>query len=330
MYLVTGGAGFIGSNLVRALNQRGITDLVVVDNLREKADKFRNLVDCEISDFIDKDAFLQTLEAGKLPAYQGVFHQGACSDTMETDGRYMLRNNYHFSRLLLDHCQQTSAPFLYASSAAVYGTGGRFSERRENESPLNVYGYSKLLFDQHVRRRLPGSQSQIVGFRYFNVYGPREQHKGRMASVAWHFFHQYRTAGRVNLFHGSGGYGDGEQRRDFVQVGDVVQTILDFFDHPQRSGIFNLGTGHAQTFNEVAVTVINACRHHSGEPPLDLQVMREQGLLGYLDFPEGLAGRYQSFTQADLGLLRGSGYQAGFQPVQSGVADYIAALLKTA
>lgn len=323
MYLVTGGAGFIGSNLVKALNSRGIEDIIVVDNLHQRADKFRNLVDCEIKDFIDKEDFFRTLSSANWGQFQAVFHQGACSNTMEMDGRYMMENNYQYSKILLDQCQRCEIPFLYASSAAVYGAGTVFSEQRELESPLNVYGYSKFLFDQHVRRLLPTSNAQIVGFRYFNVYGEGEQHKGNMASVAWHFFNQYQDHGQVKLFRGSGAYADGEQRRDFVYVEDLVKVNMEFLDHPNRSGIFNLGTGRAQSFNDVAVSVVSFCRKKAGKPLLTLSELVAAQIVTYVDFPEGLANRYQSYTQADLTRLRQAGYRAEFSSVESGVADYL-------
>ena len=219
--VVTGAAGFIGSNLIKALNARGEARIIAVDNLG-RADKFVNLVDCEIADYFDKDEFLHRLTNGDFDDdIAAVIHQGACSDTMEADGRYMLANNYRYSVTLLEHCQENDIPLLYASTAAVYGTGPDFREDRACEAPLNVYGYSKLLFDHYVRRVLPERTAQIAGFRYFNVYGPREAHKGRMASVVWHFFNQYRNSGKVQLFAGSGGYAAGEQRRDFVSVEDV-------------------------------------------------------------------------------------------------------------
>jgi ADP-L-glycero-D-manno-heptose 6-epimerase len=256
-----------------------------------------------------------------------VLHQGACSDTMETDGRYMMRNNYRYSVALVDWCQDNDVPFLYASSGSVYGGGRVFREERACELPLNIYGYSKFLFDQYVRRLLPDRTAQIAGFRYFNVYGPREQHKGRMASVAWHFYNQYRTDGRVRLFEGSGGYAAGEQRRDFVSVEDVVKVNLDFLDHPQRSGIFNLGAGRAATFNEVATATVNACRAAAGEPALPLAELARTGVITYIPFPEALTGKYQNYTEADLGKLRAAGYRAPMLTVDEGVTRYVAALL---
>jgi ADP-L-glycero-D-manno-heptose 6-epimerase len=325
--VVTGAAGFIGSNLVAALNERGATNVIAVDNLT-RADKFANLVGCEIADYLDKRDFLERLEAGEFDgALDAVLHQGACSDTMETDGRYMMENNYRYSLALLDFCGEEEIPYLYASSAAVYGGGRVFRESPEHEGPLNVYGYSKYLFDQIVRRRVADATAQLAGFRYFNVYGPNEAHKGRMASVAWHFFNQYRAEGRVKLFEGSGGYANGEQRRDFVSVEDVVDVNMHFLERPQLSGIFNVGTGRAQSFNDVAEAVINACRKAAGQPALSRAELLTQGAIQYVAFPEALRGKYQSFTEADLGALRSTGYAAPFLTVAEGVARYVAALL---
>ena len=328
MYIVvTGAAGFIGSNLVKALNARGETDIIAVDDLTQ-GDKFRNLADCEIADYVDKDEFLMRVGNGDFDDdIATVFHQGACSDTMETDGRYMLRNNYRYSVTLLEHCQDNDIPFLYASSAAVYGAGTVFREGRAHEAPLNVYGYSKALFDHYVRRLLPERTAQIVGFRYFNVYGPREAHKGRMASVAHHFVSQYRTEGRVRLFAGSGGYPDGEQRRDFIHVDDVVAANLDFQRHPERSGVFNLGTGTAATFNAVAQATVNACRLVAGDPPRGLDELVAEGAITYVPMPDALVGKYQSFTQADLSQLRASGYRAPMTAVEKGVPRYVESLI---
>jgi ADP-L-glycero-D-manno-heptose 6-epimerase len=321
--IVTGAAGFIGSNIVKALNQRGRTDIIAVDNMK-KADKFRNLVNCEIADYLDKEDFIELFLDGAFDGdVDAVLHQGACSDTMETDGRYMMDNNYRYTLDLFEYCQTEEIPLLYASSAAVYGGGSVFKESREYEGPLNVYGYSKFLFDQIVRRRWNERTSQIVGFRYFNVYGAREQHKGRMASVAYHHFNQFQAEGKVKLFEGYGGYANGEQRRDFVSVEDVVKVNLFFLDNPDKSGIFNLGTGRAQSFNDVAVASVNACRVASGQERLTLPQLVEQGILSYIDFPEALKGKYQSFTQADIGVLRAAGYADDFLSVEEGVRRYV-------
>ena len=321
--IVTGAAGFIGSNIVKALNARGTTDIVAVDNLT-RADKFKNLVDCEIAEYVDKKDFLDVVESGELGGdIEAVLHQGACSDTMETDGRYMMENNYRYSLSLLEWCQEEAVPFIYASSASVYGGGKIFVEARECEEPLNVYGYSKFLFDQAVRQRLAEPSAQIAGFRYFNVYGPRESHKGRMASVAYHFFNQYRANGKIKLFEGNDGYLDGEQRRDFVSIEDVIKVNLHFLEHAEVSGIFNLGTGRSQTFNDVAVASLNACRALNGKSALTLEEMRAQDLIGYVPFPDALRGKYQSFTQADLTNLRAAGYADKLLTVEEGVSSYI-------
>jgi ADP-L-glycero-D-manno-heptose 6-epimerase len=327
MYIVvTGAAGFIGANIVKALNQRGVTEIIAVDNLK-KAEKFRNLVDCEIADYLDKHEFIERLQAGDFDGIvEAVFHEGACSDTMEADGAYMMENNYRYSCILLDWCLDQEVQYLYASSAATYGGSPVFKEERQHEGPLNVYGYSKFLFDQVVRRRqveAGGFGSQVVGFRYFNVYGPREQHKGRMASVAFHHFNQFRAEGKVKLFEGCDGYGNGEQKRDFVFVEDVTKVNLWFLDHPSKSGIFNLGTGRAQAFNDIAVATINGLRALEDQPRLTLDELKAQRLLEYVDFPEALKGKYQSFTQADITLLREAGYDEPFSTVEEGVAKYV-------
>ena len=323
--IVTGAAGFIGSNLVKALNKRGEKNVVAVDNL-SRAEKVANLADLEIADFIDKRDFLQRLQGGEFDGkVAAVLHQGACSDTMQTDGRYMMENNYDYSMKLMRWCHEHKAPFIYASSASVYGAGNVFSEERENEAPLNVYGYSKFLFDQHVRRELAGARAQVAGFRYFNVYGPREAHKGRMASVAYHFYNQYLQDGRVKLFEGSAGYAAGEQVRDFVYVEDVVRVNLHFLDHPEVSGIFNVGTGRAESFNQVAHATVNAVRAIRGEKPQSLAELRAAGAIEYVPFPPQLVGKYQSHTQADLARLRRAGYDAPFIGVEEGVRRYVEA-----
>ncbi|MEK7734359.1 MAG: ADP-glyceromanno-heptose 6-epimerase [Pseudomonadota bacterium] len=331
MFVVTGGAGFIGANIVKGLNDRGIGDILVVDNL-EKGDKFRNLTDCEIADYLDKREFIARVERGDFgrAKFKAIFHEGACSDTMEHNGVYMMQNNYEYSKTLLHYCQAKKIPYLYASSAATYGAGKIFKDTREHEAPLNVYGYSKFLFDQYVRRILPKKTAPIAGFRYFNVYGPREQHKGRMASVAFHHFNQFRETGKVKLFEGSDGYGNGEQRRDFISVEDVVSVNFWFLDHPGKSGIFNVGTGRAQPFNDIASSVVNGLRQSAGKPALSLADLQREGILEYIAFPEALKGKYQSFTQADMSTLRKAGYKKDFLTVEQGVSRYIQSLLGNA
>ena len=320
--VVTGAAGFIGSNIVRGLNARGIDDIIAVDDLTQ-GDKFRNLVDLKIADYVDADVFYEAFADGFFGKVEAVFHEGACSDTMESDGKYMMDNNYTTSCGLFRACQERGARLLYASSAATYGGSDTFRESPEFEKPLNVYGWSKLLFDQRLRRDIgPGferASHQVVGFRYFNVYGPREQHKGRMASVAFHQFNQFRTEGKVRLFGEYGGYGPGQQVRDFVYVDDVVAVNLWFFDHPDKRGVFNLGSGRAQPFNDVATSVINALKPGASQ---DAGAAVAGGLLEYIPFPDALRGKYQCRTQADLTALRTAGCEHQFVDVQTGVSRY--------
>ncbi|MDQ3058456.1 MAG: ADP-glyceromanno-heptose 6-epimerase [Pseudomonadota bacterium] len=324
--VVTGAAGFIGSNLVKGLNARGIDDIIAVDDLTQ-GDKFRNLADLKIADYLDAGVFYKRFAEGAFGQVEAVFHEGACSDTMEMDGKYMMGNNYTLSCELFQSCQAQGTRLLYASSAATYGGSDTFSESPEFEKPLNVYGYSKLLFDQRMRRELGArfekAQTQVAGFRYFNVYGPREQHKGRMASVAFHQFNQFQAEGKVKLFGDYGGYGAGGQMRDFVFINDVVAVNLWFFDHPEACGIFNLGTGRAQPFNDVAIAVVNTLRQSQDAAPLSLEEAVRGGMIDYIDFPQALVGKYQSYTQADLSALRAAGCQHVFADVQAGVAAYM-------
>jgi ADP-L-glycero-D-manno-heptose 6-epimerase len=332
-FVVTGAAGFIGSNIVKGLNARGIDDIIVVDDLTQ-GDKFRNLADLKIADYVDADVFYDLFAEGAFGKVEAVFHEGACSDTMETDGKYMMDNNYTLSCGLFNACQEHGSRLLYASSAATYGGSDTFRETPEFERPLNVYGYSKLLFDQRMRRELgddlgrakTGKGRQVVGFRYFNVYGPREQHKGRMASVAFHQFNQFGAEGKVKLFGQYGGYGPGEQKRDFVFIDDVVAVNLWFLDHPGKSGIFNLGSGRAQPFNDVATAVVNALRADAGQPAFDTATAAAKGLIEYIPFPDALRGKYQCYTQADLAALRAAGCDHAFADVQTGVGKYMAEL----
>ncbi len=324
--VVTGAAGFIGSNLVKGLNARGIDHIIAVDDLTD-GDKFRNLADLQIADYVDADDFYDLFAEGGFGEVEAVFHEGACSDTMELDGKYMMDNNYALSCELFESCQAQGTRLLYASSAATYGGSSTFSESPEFEKPLNVYGYSKLLFDQRLRRelgkRFESAETQVAGFRYFNVYGPREQHKGRMASVAFHQFNQFQAEGKVKLFGEYGGYGAGGQMRDFVFIDDVVAVNLWFLDHPDQSGIFNLGTGRAQPFNDVALAVVNTLRQQTDAKSLSLDEAARGGLIDYIGFPGALIGKYQSYTQADLSQLRAAGCQHRFADVQTGVTTYM-------
>jgi len=319
MIIVTGGAGFIGSNIVYALNQQGIDDIIVVDNLKNGV-KFKNIVDLKIQDYIDKHDFLSRVQSGEsFGKVQAVFHEGACSATTEWDGHFMMKNNYDYSKALLHYCVDRKIQYLYASSAATYGGNHIFKEEPAYEAPLNVYGYSKLLFDQYVRRywqSIGGMQncSQVVGFRYFNVYGPRESHKGSMSSVAFHINTQLHAGDEARLFEGCDGYGNGEQRRDFIYVDDAVDVNLWFMNNPKKSGIFNVGTGRSQPFNDVAYAVID---------------FHKRGHINYIAFPEHLKGRYQSFTEADISALRQAGYTKEMHSVESGVTKYMAWLNQT-
>ena len=309
MHIITGGAGFIGSNLVRMLGEKTGDDIVVVDDLRD-GHKFVNIADLSVADYFDVEEFAALLDTdpGYMKNVQSVLHEGACSTTTEWDGRYMMQNNFGYSKKLLHHCLDNNIPFLYASSAAVYGGAKALVESPENELPLNVYGYSKLLFDQYVRRISLEAGQQVVGFRYFNVYGSREQHKGSMASVAFHFNNQIREKNEVCLFEGTDGYADGEQRRDFVFVDDICAMNLWFLEHRDVSGIFNAGTGKAQSFNDVADAVI---------------AWHGKGKKTYIPFPEHLVGAYQSYTEADLSNLRKAGCDIEFHDVASGVSSYL-------
>jgi ADP-L-glycero-D-manno-heptose 6-epimerase len=312
MIIVTGGAGFIGSNIVAGLNAQGRDDILVVDNL-EDGRKYQNLVDTSIADYMDQADFLALVQSGKeMPMFvDAIFHEGACSSTTEWDGRYMMKNNYDYSKAVLHYALDRHIPFSYASSADVYGGRQVFKESVDYEAPLNVYGYSKYQFDQYVRRLLPKVKSQVVGFRYFNVFGPREFHKGSMASVAYHFYQQLQVGDTIRLFEGCQGYGNGEQQRDFVYVADVVKAKLWFLEKKEISGIFNLGTGVARQFNDVARAVIKW--HGRGE-------------IEYIPFPAHLAGAYQSYTQADVTLLRDVGYTEEFTSLETAVSAYMSYL----
>jgi ADP-L-glycero-D-manno-heptose 6-epimerase len=314
MIIITGGAGFIGSNIAKALNKRGETDILIVDNLAN-GKKMLNINDLDIADYLNKEAFIERIKndddfGGNV---QAIFHEGACSATTEWNGKFIMENNYDYSKSLLYWCAKHDVQYLYASSASVYGSGLVFKEVRQNELPINMYAYSKFQFDQYVRCFMPEANNQMVGFRYFNVYGPREQHKGTMSSTAFHFHNQINGTGVAKLFSGIDGYDNGEQRRDFVYIDDVVDVNLWFLDHPEKSGVFNLGTGCSQSFNDMANAVIQW--HGKGE-------------IEYIPFPEHLKGAYQSFTEADINNLREVGYEGEFKNVEEGVRCYLNCLGK--
>lgn len=314
MIIVTGGAGLIGSNIVAALNARGITDILVVDHLKNGR-KMRNLADLDIKDYLDKDDFIERVRAGHdFGHVRAIFHQGACSATTEWDGQFVMRNNFEYSKTLLHWCQANGAQFMYASSASVYGLAENgFAENRASEKPINMYAYSKFQFDQYVRSLQGQLKHQVTGLRYFNVYGPREAHKGSMSSTPFHFNNQILAGGVAKLFGATEGYGDGQQQRDFVFVKDCVAVNLWFLDNPGKSGIFNLGTGRAQTFNDVARAVVRWHAEHG----------RGDASIQYIPFPDHLKGAYQSYTQADISALRAAGYEGRFHTVEEGVRQYL-------
>jgi len=308
MHIVTGAAGFVGCNLVRALNERGIREIMAVDDLTQ-GDKFRNLRDCEIADYMDRTDFREFVRRGATglePA--ALLHQGACADTTESDGRYMLDNNFTYSKELLHWALDRGVPFVYASSASVYGSSPRCVETPDHEGPLNVYAYSKLLFDQYVRRLVPRISTTVVGLRYFNVYGPREGHKGRMASMVWQVYQQVRSSGLARLFEGTDGFAAGEQRRDFVFVGDAVAVNLHFASGPPRQAIVNVGTGKSRSFNDIARIVIS---------------LLGRGEIQYIPFPESLRGKYQSFTESDITRLRAAGYDQPMTSLEEGIRQLV-------
>ncbi|WP_337388651.1 ADP-glyceromanno-heptose 6-epimerase [Duodenibacillus massiliensis] len=321
--LVTGAAGFIGCNCVLALNKAGFNDIIAVDNLT-RAEKFLNLAQGLITDYFDKNDFIERVRKGTAPIPEAVVHMGACSDTMETDGRYIMENNYRYTLDLFAWAQKLKIPFVNASSAATYGASTVFTEDLKNEGPLNCYGYSKFLFDQVLRARMANLSAPTVNLRFFNVYGPHEQHKGRMASVAFHQYFQFKKDGKVKLFEGCLGYGNGCQMRDFVYVEDVV-SVVRYFLTAGVSGIFNCGTGRAQPFNDIALTVVTA--RPGGNRPHE--EAGSAGLIEYIPFPEALKGKYQAYTQADLSALRNAGCNVKFRSVQEGTAEYMNYLAKT-
>lgn len=309
MIVVTGATGFIGTNLIRGLNQAGETNILAVCDLSD-GNKITNISDCYFVDYMDKNEFIRAIKSNSLPYdIRTVFHQGACSSTMENNGQYMMENNFEYSKALLHYCLAQGASFLYASSASIYGLSRATDETLDGYKPLNIYAFSKLLFDRYVQT-LNAPKSQVVGLRYFNVYGPYEQHKGKMASVAFHFFNQIKQHQVCSLFEGTNGIENGEQMRDFVYVEDVVKANLWLWQNPQISGVFNCGSGHARSFNDMANCLIDELG----------------GEIRYIPFPKTLEQKYQSFTQADLTKLREVGYPYDFLSLEQGVKKYLSFL----
>lgn len=310
MIIVTGGAGFIGSNIVKGLNERGITDILIVDNLTN-ASKHKNLNKIKFYDYVDKldfniNSFIKDYKV------EAIFHQGASSNTMETDGLYMMKNNYEYTKNIFHGCINNNIRMFYASSASVYGNGENgFIEEEKCEYPLNVYAFSKYQFDRYLNNYFSSNKNneQVVGLRYFNVYGPQENHKGKMASVAYHMFNQIKNNEPLKLFVGSENF-----KRDFIYVDDVVNVNMFFFDNPKISGIFNCGTGKAESFCEIA----NAIKEKYTSAEIE-----------YIPFPDSLVGKYQTFTQSDITKLRKAGYNKEFISLKEGTLKYIDILEKS-
>jgi len=303
MNIVKGGGGFIGSNIVKGLNKKGYEDILIVDDL-ENGNKSRNMNALSFIDYIDKDKFIENINIYRNSNLKAIIHQGACTDTMETNGKYMMSLNYEYSKKLFDFCGNNNIQFIYASSASVYGKGKNgFKEIRKNENPINVYAFSKFLFDQYVRRNKKKIENQVVGLRYFNVYGQQENHKGRMASPVYKFYNQIKQEGVAKVFEKSEKY-----LRDFIYVNDVVDVNLYFLENKDTSGIFNCGTGNANSFVDVANIIIKYFK---------------KGKILEIPFPEKLKGKYQDYTQADLNNLREEGYTNKFIKLEDGIKSYL-------
>ncbi|MEA3489824.1 MAG: ADP-glyceromanno-heptose 6-epimerase [Candidatus Omnitrophota bacterium] len=316
MIILTGGAGFIGSCFLRKLNEEGIDDVIVVDHLDDSG-KWRNLAGKRFRDYVQKDDFLRMVDNDKLPRPEFVVHMGACSSTTLTDAGYFIKNNYEYSKVLAEWAMNRKVPFLYASSAATYGDGGSgYSDSDENTRrlrPLNMYGYSKHLFDLWILNN--GFSDKVTGLKFFNVFGPNEYHKGEMMSVICKAFSRVRDEGKIRLFKSyRDDYADGEQKRDFIYVKDAVNVMYDLFRDPARTGIFNLGTGQARSWNDLARAMFAAL----GKDP-DIE---------YIEMPESLREKYQYFTQADMTKLMEAGCDLEFRTLEESVKDYVGYLEK--
>lgn len=311
--LVTGVAGFIGSNIALDINKKyKSASIVGVDNLRNN--KFKNLIDVELVDYYDKNQIEECLNSHDFDI---IFHQGACSDTMEMNEKYIIENNFNFSKRIFKYAREKKSRLIYASSAATYGLGHNFEEIKSNEKPLNPYGYSKLLFDNFVRQSI-SKEDSVVGLRYFNVYGKREQHKGRMSSVIFHFYNQYLNDKKIKIFGEYGGFSNGMHERDFIFIDDIVDVNLKL-TLMKSCGIFNLGSGSITTYNEVGVHVINSILSTN----YSLDECLNKGIIKYVDFPDDLKGKYQTHTKANLNNLIKSGLDHKMTPISIGIKKYV-------
>ena len=310
MYIVTGGAGFIGSCIVRALNDAGIEDIVIVDNIAS-TDKWMNMRNKKYLKYVNKHDFL-----AELPKYgdvQAIIHMGACSSTTERDFDYLWNNNFEFTKALWNYCAEKQISFIYASSAATYGDGEQgFDDKIDIDllRPLNAYGYSKQLFDQWVKHQATVYPKQHVGLKFFNVYGPNEYYKGSMASMIFHGFNQIKDDGEIRLFKSCNpNYEDGGQLRDFVYVKDICAVNVWFLDSPEKSCLYNLGAGRAQSFRELAEATFHALGLESN--------------IRYIDMPDQLKNKYQYYTKAEMEKLKEAGYDKPFMDLEAGAGDYV-------
>jgi len=308
MIVVTGGAGFIGSRIIKSLNKKGFNQIIVVDNL-ERGEKIKNLSGLDIYDYFESAEFIEIFnKKNSFKKIQTIFHEGACSTTTEWNGKYIMEKNFKFSKDLFDNCQSKKIKLIYASSASVYGSKNKdFTEKFTNEKPLNPYAFSKFLFDQYFRMNFKKIKSQVTGLRYFNVYGPGEAHKESMTSPVFKFYNQLLKKNKISIFKGSHNYSDGEHQRDFIYVDDCVDVNL-WFNKKNISGIFNVGTGKASSFNSLAKEVIKY--FHKGK-------------VKYIDFPENLINSYQPFTKANVNKIKKAGYKKKFITIESGIKKYL-------
>jgi ADP-L-glycero-D-manno-heptose 6-epimerase len=323
--IVTGGLGFIGSNIVNFLNKKGINDILIVDNFNINS-KFKNILDCQYNDLISISEFEIGMSNNFFKEYDIIIHQGACSDTMEVDGQYVFKNNYTYSRKLLEFCLYNNIRLIYASSAAVYGNSKKFKEIVQNEKPINIYGFSKLCFDNYVRSKIPHNNTQIAGLRYFNVYGPKENLKGRMSSIIYQLFRQQQENKQMYLFGETKNYSAGKQERDFIYIDDILNFNWFLINNPSVSGIFNAGTGEANTFFHVANSIFEALTNNKNNNTRNIEEKQKPNIK-FIKFPDKLIGKYQEHTKADINAIRKHGFNYHFPSISDSIKKYINYLL---